>query len=98
QKNIEDDFSFEEYSRFESYMGQTLQAPDEIYLSQDNEDDDIYTYIKSFKDGPKGFFYIVMCMKVRIDEKDKFADAFLPILAFPSKVAEVYRHYARGDM
>lgn len=94
----DEDFSLEEFQNYESYIGLTLQHPDEIYSKQDNEGDDLFTYIKSFKEHGETFFYVVICLKINLDTDEEHRDAFLPVLAFPSKVAELYRHYAQGEV
>lgn len=93
----DEDFSLEEFHEYEAYLEMTLRLPDEIYSQKDNEEDELYTYIKSFKENEQTFFYVVICLKVAIDG-DGEQEAFLPVLAFPSRVSDIYRYYAQGDV
>lgn len=86
------DISFEEFIDYESYLSSTLESPDEIF---NNNEDELSTYIKSFKRDDFSFFYVVVCWKSP-QVKDNH-QLLLPIIAFPSIDQGLYKHYAVGE-
>lgn len=88
----DDDISFEEFIDYESYLSSTLEGPDEIF---DDSEDELSTYIKSFKRDDFSFFYVVVCWKSP-QVKDNH-QLLLPIIAFPSIDQDLYKHYAVGE-
>lgn len=89
----ESDIDFERYVEFEKFIAQTISEPDEIYVREDEEEDEIYTYIKSFKENELTFFYIVLGYKYEAEGKTQM----IPALGFPSVKQEVYTQYAQGE-
>lgn len=88
------DIQFELFHKYDSYLDQTIQNPDEVYENEDDEGDEIYTYIRSFKQGDIPFFYVVICYLHQIGDGKE--SAVLPIIGFPSIDEMLYPKYAIG--
>jgi hypothetical protein len=89
------DIEFEEFPSYEQYLPMTLEDPDEIYEREDNSEENLSTYIKSFQQGGMGFYYVVLCWKC--DLKGVDGDVLIPVLSFPSVDNELYKEYALGN-
>lgn len=95
-RRSEDDIAFEEFSRYDEFLPMSLEDPDEVYAMEDENGDDIHTYIKSFQAFGKAFFYVVVCMRVSIKAPEDH-DALLPVISFPSTDQNLYKDYAVGE-
>jgi hypothetical protein len=98
----DDDISFENYPNYEFCFQETLESPEEVFEKKDNEGDMLFTYIKSFSQGPDGnqsFYYIVICLKrISIDNSESVDDVNVyPILALPTNDMHLCQMF-RGGM
>ena len=85
----ESDIPFEDYSGYESCYQETLDFPDEVFEKKDNEGDVIFSYIKSFNN----FFYIVTCLKRKLD--NDVVNVY-PILALPTTDIKMCQEFRGG--
>jgi hypothetical protein len=92
----EDDIAFEEYPNYDKYVRQTLNDPDEVYEKEDDDNDYVLTYIKSYQDQKSSFFHIVLAIKLD-EDIDSDEDILFPILAFPSRDGQLYKMYRQGE-
>lgn len=90
----DDDIPFEDFVEYESYIEQSLSQPDEVYELVDDEDDFIVTYVRSFVEKKKSFFYVVVCMKIQSQQTQEI---MLPIITFPSMDPSLYQKYKLGE-
>lgn len=88
------DIAIEEYVHYDQYMETTINDPDEIYSIEDEEGDELCTYIKSYKLNENTFFYIAIVYPFESEELGQ--KVYLPIMGFPSVDEEVYKIYASG--
>lgn len=95
EKRKEDDISFEDFMLYESCFPETLETPDEVFESRDNEGDEFFVYIKSFIAGEKNFFYIISCLK-RKDMPESPGISVFPVLAFPTNDLDLYADFRSG--
>jgi hypothetical protein len=92
----EDDIAIEKFHLYEKYTNQVLNDPDEIFQMVDNDQDQIMTYVKSFVEKGKPFFYIVVCVKIDEDDQSN-QDVLIPIITFPSTDSDLYHRYKLGE-
>lgn len=90
----EHDINIEDYTKYDKYLELTLEGPDEIYAKDDEEGDELHTFIKSFMVGETSFFYVVIVYPLEVSELENMA--YLPILGFPSIDEAMYPIYASG--
>lgn len=91
----ENDIPFEEFHLYEEYFKQTMEDPDEIYCDRDDDEDDLYTYIKAHEKDGTSFYCFVICMLFETGQAN-LEKTWLPILAFPSLDGELYKQYCTG--
>lgn len=95
----DDDIDFEEFTDFESFLMPTLNDPDEIFVYQDTQGDDLYVYIKAHQKEDTSFYYFALCAlpdwENKPDELDE-TQVFIPILTFPSISGDIYKKYSSG--
>lgn len=95
-KRKDNDIPFEDYSGYESCFQETLDQPDEVFETRDNEGDKLFHYIKSFSMGTRAdesFFYIVICLK---RNSDNATTNVYPILALPTIDMEMCQEFRTG--
>ena len=94
----ESDIGFELFMDYDKFLKETMETPDEVYLFEDEEGDEIYTFIKSFIEDEHTFFYIALAQAYQADDRadKKPENLMLPILSFPSRDHHLYPEYARG--
>jgi hypothetical protein len=88
------DIGFEEFHLFDSYVPGTIERPDKTYESSD-DDQRIRTYIKTYSEN-SGFHQVVI--GVLLDDNDRRADVFIPIITFVSRNAEVVKLFSVGTV
>lgn len=91
------DIPIESFSLYDEYFVPTLEGPDEIFLHQDKDGDEIYTYIKAHDREGISFYYVIMCLKYQSNMTNA-QDTVLPIIAFPTVDGEQYRSYRKGTL
>lgn len=91
----ETDISFETFPMYLDCHGNTLENPDEVYKSRDEEGDEIYIYLKAHDRQGISFYYIVICVpgQNRMDGKK----SLFPILSFPTLDPKLHAFYQQGD-
>lgn len=93
------DIPFEQFDLYEKFFTTTLEDPDEIYTDEDDDGDQLFTYIKAYQQGGVSFYYFIVCVEF---EKDQEADAetrrVLPLMAFPTLDGDLYRTYRTGKL
>lgn len=89
------DVPFERFDLYDAYIEETLQHPDEVYESKDDEGDTLLTYIKAHELNGTSFYYFCVCMKYGKELKEGI-ETLLPILTFPSLDGEIYEIYKKG--
>ena len=90
----ETDISFENFELYSDYISDTLTQSDEIYKYNDDEGDDIKTYIKAFQKDGVSFFYIVICLFINSDDDH---DAVIPIISFPTIDGDMCKYFRKGE-
>lgn len=88
----DEDISFELFMDYEKYLKDTMRSCDETYAFEDDEGDEIFTFIKSFLVDDESFYTIALCYPYKV----KQGIQMLPILSFPSRDDDLYPHYIRG--
>ncbi len=88
------DISFENFDLYADCLSPTLESYDELYCGNDEEGDEIYTYIKSFEKNGISFFYIIICQHQETEDDYKIV---LPILSFPTIDGDLCGHYRNGS-
>ena len=94
-KRKDDDIAFEDFAKFEKFFEQTLQDPDEVFETKDNEGDIFFNYIKNYSEGNRAFFYIISCLK-RIDSETSTEINVFPVLAFPTNDLNLFSEFRIG--
>lgn len=95
-KRKDSDIPFEDYSGYESCFQETLDNPDEVFESRDNEGDKLFSYIKTYTVGTRpsdSYFYIVICLK---RNSDSSTTNVYPILALPTTDMEMCQEFRTG--
>lgn len=88
------DIPFEDFLKYDPFLNDTMDNPDEIFEEKDHFGDRLLYYLKTFVDHHFGiFFYIVICMK----NKDANEEVLYPILSFPTNDYALYNQYRHGD-
>ena len=95
EKRKDDDISFEDFMLYEYCFPETLETPDEVFESLDNEGDSFYVYIKSFIKETENYFYIISCLKRKNKEESPEVNVF-PVLAFPTNDLDLYSEFRSG--
>ncbi len=88
-----DDFSFEEYHRFEDRVAGTLSTPDRV-VQYVEDSYPMRTFVKSYE-VPEFFHQVVI--GVVIPEQDSSAEIFIPILIFVSRKEGLVKLFTRGE-
>jgi hypothetical protein len=94
-KRKESDIAFEDFSNYEKFFELTLQDPDEVFETKDNEGDIFFNYIKNFSHGNSSFFYIISCLK-RVDSETSTEINVFPVLAFPTNDLDLFSGFRSG--
>jgi hypothetical protein len=94
-KRKEDDIAFEDFTKFEKFFEQTLQDPDEVFETKDNEGDIFFNYIKNYSEANRTFFYIISCLK-RVDSETSTEINVFPVLAFPTNDLNLFSEFRIG--
>jgi len=93
------DIPFEQFDLYEKYFTPTLEDPDEIYTDEDDDGDQLFTYIKAYDQGGVSFYYFIICVEF---EKDQGVDGetrrVIPLMAFPTLDGDLYRTYRQGKL
>lgn len=87
------DFSFEDFHEYDSFIPQTLEAPDSVYELTD-EDYPIRTFVKSHL-AIKGAFSQVIIGAIVAEESGE-AEIFVPILSFVTKSEKLLKVFSVG--
>lgn len=95
-KRKDSDISFEDFSQYEYCFQDTLDFPDEVFESRDNEGDAFFVYIKSFMKEGSNFFYIISCLKRKLNIDEEEISVF-PVLAFPTNDMDLYYEFRVGN-
>lgn len=91
ERRLPSDIPFEQFTTYEQFYRETLEKPDEIYKWQDNEGDELYSYIKVHDSDGISFYYVVICV-------GRLAAQLLPILSFPTLDPGLYNNYKKGTL
>lgn len=96
ENRLETDIPFESFPLYEEYFDLTLYNPDEMYMKEDEEGDEIVACIKAHEKEGVSFYYFVLCIHVgdKVDNVDP--NAIFPILGFPSVDGNIYKKYQSG--
>lgn len=93
------DIPFEKFSLYENFFTSTLEDPDEIYTYEDDDGDDLFTYIKAYDQGGVSFYYFIVCVEFERDqESDGETRRVIPLIAFPTLDGDLYRIYKSGKL
>lgn len=96
QERSKDDIPFERFQEYDIFLPETLEHPDEVYRYTDREKDVVLIYIRSFSEGNRSFFYIVICMQY-VNDMESEEMLLIPIISFPSSDGDLYRKYKKGE-
>ena len=89
-----DDIPFEDFLKYDQFLTETMDEPDEIYEIKDREGDRLFYYLKTIVDHKLGnFFYIVISMK----NKEANEEVLYPIISFPTNDYTLFNQYRTGD-
>lgn len=88
------DISFEHFHLYDDYVPGTIERPDKMYESED-DDQTLRTYIKTYSER-SGFHQVVI--GVLLDDKEKNADVFIPIITFVSRESELIKEFSQGTV
>ncbi|MFZ4713597.1 MAG: hypothetical protein ACOYL6_07795 [Bacteriovoracaceae bacterium] len=98
QKRLPSDIPFENFYLYDVYIPSTIDVPDEVFSFDDEEGDELFVYLKGHAQGGVTFYYIVLCTKLNMNQKDNTQEEVLyPILSFPTLDGKLYRQYCRGE-
>lgn len=96
EKRKDSDILFEEFMQYEHCFPETLEAPDEVFESSDNEGDSFFVYIKSFIEEQSNYFYIISCLKRKDGNQQASEISVFPVLAFPTNDLNLYSLFRAG--
>tara|TARA_R100000656_G_C3946403_1_gene127606 strand:+ start:27 stop:914 length:888 start_codon:yes stop_codon:yes gene_type:complete len=93
------DIPFEQFDLYEKYFKTTLEDPDEIYTDEDDDGDQLFTYIKAYQHNNISFYYFIICVEFE-KESDGEAETrkIIPLMAFPTLDGELYHLYRGGKL
>lgn len=94
QQMASDDFGFEEFHRFDKYIPGTIEGPDKVYESTD-DNQKVRTYVRSYQEN--GVFHQIV-QGVLVDDKESNAQVYVPILSFVTKKDEIVRLFSVGQV
>ena len=93
------DIPFEQFDLYEKYFKTTLEEPDEIYTDEDDDGDQLFTYIKAYQQNSISFYYFIICVEFdREPTADGETRKIIPLMAFPTLDGELYRIYRGGKL
>lgn len=95
------DIQIDQFHMYEKYFEGTLNFPDEVYLTEDKEHDEVLVYIKSHEVQHHSFFYYAICLRMprhENNENEEGVYSMFPILAFPSVDPEINRFFRQGTL
>lgn len=91
EQRAKTDIPFEQFTEYEKFIEETLNAPDDVYLQELGNGDTHYVYCRGFEH----FFYIIICTAFEMNEL-QMEGTLIPILAFPTNDPELLRLYRTG--
>lgn len=93
------DVPFEQFDLYEKFFTTTLEDPDEIYTNEDEDGDQLFTYIKAYQQGGVSFYYFIVCVEFDHEqESDGETRRVIPLMAFPTLDGDLYRNYRTGKL
>ncbi len=87
------DFSFEDFIEYDSFVPQTLEAPDSVYEITD-QDYPIRTFVKSHLESKGAFSQVVIGAIVA--EENSESEVFVPILSFVTRSEKLLKVFSVG--
>jgi hypothetical protein len=93
-QRIASDIPFEKFLDYDECLQTTVEEPDEIFESVDEDGDEVQTFVKSFEKNGSSFYYLALCLIKDRDEKEFLV---VPYMSFPTNDPELYRYYCKGS-
>lgn len=88
------DIPFEDFLKYDKYLSETIETPDEIYEMKDRDGDRLIYFLKTIVDKKFGnFFYVVIAMKNKQDNEEML----YPIISFPTNNFAQFNQYRIGE-
>ena len=91
----ESDLAWESFPSYESCLVETINSPDEVFENIDEEGDLFLTYIKTFSEERRIFYYLVMLNPSK-GNLQKSVKEMKIILAFPTIDSDLYAEFTKG--
>ncbi|MEK6706075.1 MAG: PBECR2 nuclease fold domain-containing protein [Bdellovibrionota bacterium] len=91
QHRSDDDIPFEEFSLYQSCLEETLDKPDEVWVTNNSPDGKTYHFIRSYTDEKPTVWYIVTARDTDDDDHIEIIDAF------PTRDAALVDQYRAGE-
>jgi hypothetical protein len=88
------DFGFEEFHLFDEFIPSTIENPDKAYEAEE-DNQKIRIYLRTYK--VKTNFHQVVIGAV-VEDKDKTANVFVPILTFITRKDELVKEFCVGEV
>lgn len=93
------DIPFEQFDLYEKFFKTTLEDPDEIYTDEDEDGDQLFSYIKAYQQNSVSFYYFIICVELEhTQEADGESRRLIPLMAFPTLDGELYHIYRAGKL
>jgi hypothetical protein len=94
QERSEDDIQFQEYGKYQNFLEETLETPDEVWsLSvQMGGALKLYHFIKYYPDQNNGIWFLVVARETENEEEIELLDAF------PTRNLNLVEHYRTGKL
>jgi hypothetical protein len=88
------DIGFEEFHLYDRLIGGTIESPDKAFESSEDQEI-IRTYVKSYSER---FNYHQVVVGVVLDDKERKANVFIPIITFVTKNVDVVKEFCVGEV
>ena len=93
EERLPSDIPFEDFMKYDEYLQETIEEPDDIFESLDEEGDQMQTFVRAFEKEGTTFFYFAFCM---VRAKDENEYMIIPFMSFPTIDADLYKKYCHG--
>ena len=88
-----EDIPFEKFHLYDHFIGPTLEHPDQIFKTKDEDGDELLVHRKNIKGHPVEFAYLVIAVLV---EKANGRPSIVPIISFPTIDNNLATAYCQG--
>ncbi len=94
QNQPSNDVGFEEFHLYDRLIAGTIETPDKAFEAEVDQEK-VRTYVKSYQES---FSFHQVVIGVVLDDKERRANVFVPIISFVTKNVELVKEFSVGEV